>query len=452
MNYDNKNFILAIVLSMLIIFGWQYFYAAPLQEKLVAEQAQTTAPAQPSAGGAVPGSTAQTGPVNRDQALAASPRLKIETEYVSGSVNLQGGQIDDLHLLRYRETIDPKSPTITFLSPHGTPGALFAEQGFVPATGTLAKLPDSRTVWSAPQGAVLSRKQSRHAHLGQWRGAGLLPQGGDLRPVPFHRHADGREQVTGAGGPHSLCPAAAPGHAGGCRLLGVLRGHAGLARRQPAGNPLFGRGRADRAAADRHHRRLAGLHRQVLGGGHRARSVEARDRQLHPHQVRQPRRLPDGLPRQGSARRPARRLGILPQPALRRRQGGAHHQRDRDQARHRGPQLHDRLGLVLFPDQALLLPARLAQRHRRQLRRGHSAGDRAGQAGGLPARQQVLCLDEQDEEAPARDGEAQGRVSGRPDEAAAGDDGALQAREGLAARPAAFRSSCRSPSSSRSTR
>ena len=34
MNYDNKNFILAIVLSMLIIFGWQYFYAAPLQEKL----------------------------------------------------------------------------------------------------------------------------------------------------------------------------------------------------------------------------------------------------------------------------------------------------------------------------------------------------------------------------------------------------------------------------------
>ena len=34
MNFENKNFILAIVLSMMIIFGWQYFYAKPLQDKL----------------------------------------------------------------------------------------------------------------------------------------------------------------------------------------------------------------------------------------------------------------------------------------------------------------------------------------------------------------------------------------------------------------------------------
>ncbi len=29
-NLDNKNFILAIVLSMLIIVGWQYFYGGTL--------------------------------------------------------------------------------------------------------------------------------------------------------------------------------------------------------------------------------------------------------------------------------------------------------------------------------------------------------------------------------------------------------------------------------------
>ncbi len=29
-NLDNKNFILAIVLSMLILIGWQYFYGGPL--------------------------------------------------------------------------------------------------------------------------------------------------------------------------------------------------------------------------------------------------------------------------------------------------------------------------------------------------------------------------------------------------------------------------------------
>ena len=162
MKYDNKNFILAIVLSMLIIFGWQYFYAAPLQQQLTAQtevaQNQSAQPGQtaPSAGGAVPGAEAGAVVASREEALAASPRLKIETDYVSGSINLRGAMIDDLHLLRYRETIDPKSPTITFLSPSGTPNALFAEQGVVPAIGTTAKLPGPTTEWSAPAGAVLN--------------------------------------------------------------------------------------------------------------------------------------------------------------------------------------------------------------------------------------------------------------------------------------------------------
>jgi len=176
MNFENKNFIAAIVLSMLIIFGWQYFYAGPLQKKLTAgtETAQTqgTAPqTAPATGGAVPDMTPEALAASRDEALAKSPRLPIKTDFVSGSVNLKGAMIDDLHLLRYRETIDPNSPTITFLSPSGTPGALFAEQGVVPATGTTAKLPDSNTVWTAPAGAVLS--ETNPVTLTWDNGAGL---------------------------------------------------------------------------------------------------------------------------------------------------------------------------------------------------------------------------------------------------------------------------------------
>ncbi len=165
MNYDNKNFILAIVLSMLIVFGWQYFYAAPLQEKLAAETAATsqTAPGQaPAVNGTAPAGNAQAPAtaagalVTRDQALAADKRVKIETDYLSGSINLKGAQIDDVHLLKYRETIDPTSPTIVFLSPANAPNALYAEQGFVGATGTTAKLPGPDTVWTAPDGAVLA--------------------------------------------------------------------------------------------------------------------------------------------------------------------------------------------------------------------------------------------------------------------------------------------------------
>jgi YidC/Oxa1 family membrane protein insertase len=178
MKYDNKNFILAIVLSMLIIFGWQYFYAAPLQQQLTAqtETAQTQQDTQgqtaPAAGGAVPGAGGASAVASREDALAATPRLKIETEFVSGSINLKGAMIDDLHLLRYRETIDPKSPTITFLSPSGTLNALFAEQGMVSAAGSTAKLPGPDTVWSAPAGALLS--ESSPVTLTWDNGEGLL--------------------------------------------------------------------------------------------------------------------------------------------------------------------------------------------------------------------------------------------------------------------------------------
>ncbi len=159
MKYDNKNFILAIVLSMLIIFGWQYFYAGPIAKKQAEQQAaqQTTATSPTTtttAGGQVPGAAIPAA-VTPDAALKATPRLPIKTDFVEGSINLQGAQIDDLHLIKYRETIDPGSPTIAFLSPAGTPGALFAEQGFIPAAGTLAKLPGPKTLWTAPAGAVL---------------------------------------------------------------------------------------------------------------------------------------------------------------------------------------------------------------------------------------------------------------------------------------------------------
>jgi YidC/Oxa1 family membrane protein insertase len=168
---NNKNFILAIVLSMAIIFGWQYFYAGPVAEKAKkqAEVAQTTTAAP---GAAVPGAAPAPLAITRDKALSGSPRLKIETPDVRGSINLTGAQIDDLHLVHYQETIDPKSPTIALLSPAGSPNAFFAEQGFVGATGTTAKIPDAKTVWTAEPNAVLGT--DRPVTLTWDNGAGLI--------------------------------------------------------------------------------------------------------------------------------------------------------------------------------------------------------------------------------------------------------------------------------------
>src|SRR5262245_47814261 len=122
MKEDNRNFILAIVLSMLIILGWNYFYAQPMLEKQrqQTEQSQKPPPAlpeQPAPGQPArpqPGSQAQAVPPSaepsvttpgvpqpREVVLTQAPRLPIRTPSVEGSINLKGGALDDLRLTRY---------------------------------------------------------------------------------------------------------------------------------------------------------------------------------------------------------------------------------------------------------------------------------------------------------------------------------------------------------------
>ncbi|MFZ1047390.1 MAG: membrane protein insertase YidC [Pseudolabrys sp.] len=163
---DNKNTILAIVLSALVLIGWQFFFAMPQekarQEQLQGQQQKQGAPA-PSQPGQTPPAPAQSGtpqipgqaatptaaaPVNRAAALAASPRVPIATDNVQGSIALKGGRIDDLALVRFRETVDPKSPPVTLLSPSGTADPFYAEFGWTGGSNSDLKLPTSETVWT----------------------------------------------------------------------------------------------------------------------------------------------------------------------------------------------------------------------------------------------------------------------------------------------------------------
>jgi len=171
---DNRNVIIAAVLAMAILFGWQYFVAGPQLEQAqrqaelqasqqeLAKQASdsaalatpsTTSPdadtATPGAAASVPGAAAVAGQyATREAAIEATPRVAIETADLEGSINLVGGRIDDLKLKGYHETVDPTSPIITLLSPAGGPDAYFAEQGWVATAGTDTKVPTTTTQWS----------------------------------------------------------------------------------------------------------------------------------------------------------------------------------------------------------------------------------------------------------------------------------------------------------------
>lgn len=184
MNADNRNIVLAVVLSMLVLFGWQFFVAGPQLER-AQQQAEAQAAAQQAAAdsslatpvtgapGAVPALPAGQTFANRAEALAASQRVTISTEDLEGSINLTGARLDDLRLKQYRETVDPQSPIITLLSPAGAPDAYFIEAGWVPVPGTNVAVPDAQTPWQV-EGDNNALTDATPVTLRWENGAGLI--------------------------------------------------------------------------------------------------------------------------------------------------------------------------------------------------------------------------------------------------------------------------------------
>ncbi len=173
---DQNNLLFAIILSLAVLMGWQYFFAQP---KLRQEQARkeftkgleaqksgdgsqgppsvAAAPVAPPLAGAptTPGQ-APLAPMSREEALKAAPRIAITTPSLEGSISLKGGRLDDLVLVKYRETVDPNSAKVTLLSPAGAPHPYFAEYGWVAQAGTQTKVPDRETVWTVEAGDTLT--------------------------------------------------------------------------------------------------------------------------------------------------------------------------------------------------------------------------------------------------------------------------------------------------------
>lgn len=165
----NRNYFIAIALSVLIVIAWQFLYMNPRIEaqraaeearRVQQEQLQAANPqANPAPGvavnGSLPGSSQAAAGATREQALARSPRVIIDTPAVSGSINLTGARFDDLHLREYHETVDPTSPTITLLSPADTRQGYFTEIGYIAGENS-GTVPGPNTVWTLASGEKLT--------------------------------------------------------------------------------------------------------------------------------------------------------------------------------------------------------------------------------------------------------------------------------------------------------
>ena len=170
---NQRNFILAAVLSLAVVFFWQMLVISPRieQERAEAEaqlelqkkadqqagvsSEQTTpvetegVPAPSTAKSIVPGSAPET------SSSRAAGRIVFKSDKLDGSINLKGARIDDLNLAQYRQTVDPTSPEITLLNPVSNENAYFAEFGFSP-NEQAGDLPGPSTIWTQVQGDVLT--------------------------------------------------------------------------------------------------------------------------------------------------------------------------------------------------------------------------------------------------------------------------------------------------------
>jgi YidC/Oxa1 family membrane protein insertase len=174
MDENNRNFLLAIMLSIGVLFAWQYFFVPkshppagkpPVEQSQQQQQQTEQGPPRPGAQNETPSAGGATGPaagaattLTREEALAQSPRIAIDTPALKGSIALKGGRIDDLTLKDYRETVEPDSPSVILLSPAGAPHAYYAEHGFVgDANAKDLILPGADTVWKPTSQAPLTQ-------------------------------------------------------------------------------------------------------------------------------------------------------------------------------------------------------------------------------------------------------------------------------------------------------
>jgi YidC/Oxa1 family membrane protein insertase len=168
---NQKNLLLAIALSVGVLLAWQLLYAGPKlkeeqqrHQRITQEQSQLNQPGAPpkvapdvaAQSGVIPSTGASTRLITREEALSESPRLRVDTPSLQGSIALKGGRIDDLVLAKYHLTVDPTSPHVVLFSPSGSPEPYYAEFGWVAGAGLTQPVPGRDTLWRVEGNATLT--------------------------------------------------------------------------------------------------------------------------------------------------------------------------------------------------------------------------------------------------------------------------------------------------------
>ena len=126
---DQKNFIVAMVLSGIVLLGYWFFFGKPLAEKAREDALKENARAEEL----IKNPPAPIVP--REEAIKrtsiAGQRIEIDTASLKGSFNTKGTRFDDIQLKNYDKTLDPEDGKVVLLTPEGADFAAYLTDNWV---------------------------------------------------------------------------------------------------------------------------------------------------------------------------------------------------------------------------------------------------------------------------------------------------------------------------------
>ncbi len=158
MGDDNRNFIIAFGLIMLILLGYQVFVMGPAAEQ---RREELAAQAELEAAAVDPDLPIETRiasgglTIERPEALAQAERISIDAPRVEGTISLTGARFDDLRLRRHTTAVDSEE-LVSLLNPIGAENVLYARDGWQSVTQGITDLPGGTTEWSVINGGTLT--------------------------------------------------------------------------------------------------------------------------------------------------------------------------------------------------------------------------------------------------------------------------------------------------------
>lgn len=153
---DQRNMMLAIVLMVVLMFGYSTFVLEPQARQERAARARAAAEQVQAAAVQAPKIERQRDEVVAE-GLTSAARVKVEGPSIDGSIQLRGARIDDISLKGFYETIDDKLTNrregeIQLLSPDQTARPFFAEMYWKSPTGVTTR----EAVWTQTSSGPLT--------------------------------------------------------------------------------------------------------------------------------------------------------------------------------------------------------------------------------------------------------------------------------------------------------